>query len=214
MPGEHYYQKLIANALLFKCTDALFGRKNLDAIGDTNLKSSVVPYALSYFHLLTDNRLDLWKIYEAQKVDEAIQVELKKILVFVYQHLIGASANNLFSEFTKRKSTWEQLKEANYSIDFSQIESFLVSKEESLAREKEKEVFENQTDDTLFIISEIKKQGLKFWDGLRIYVDKNLIDKLTFYAVFDLVKKIRENKNFTSIDIETGKRGLKLIESN
>jgi hypothetical protein len=29
-----------------------------------------------------------------------------------------------------------------------------------------------------------------------------------------LVKKIKENKNFSSINIETGKRGIQLIESN
>jgi hypothetical protein len=214
LPGEHFYQKLIANAILFKCTDSLFGRKNIDAIGDTNLKSFVVAYSLAYFHFLTDNRVDLWKIYEVQKVDISIQEELKKILLFVYNSLSKSASNTLFSEFVKRKSTWDNLKEASYTIDLLKIESQLVSKEESIAREKEKETLENQIDDTLFIISEIKKQGLKFWDGLRIYVDKNPIEKLNYHSVFDLLKKIKENKNFSAIDIETGKRGLNLIESN
>ena len=214
LPGEHFYQKLIANAILFKCADTLFGRKNMDAIGDTNLKSFVVAYSLSYFHYLTDNRLDLWKIYESQKVDNSIQEELKKILVFVYQHLTKQSANTLFSEFVKRKNTWEQLKEAGYSIDLSKLAFFLIEKEEAIAREREKEVDENQVDDMLFLISEIKKHGLKFWDGLKIYADTHPLDKLDYHTLFDLVKKVRENKNFTNANIETGKRGLKLIDSN
>ncbi|ELY1993035.1 AIPR family protein, partial [Flavobacterium psychrophilum] len=49
-PGENFYKKLIANAILFKVVDKLFGRKNIDAIGDTNLKSFTVAYTLSYFY--------------------------------------------------------------------------------------------------------------------------------------------------------------------
>ncbi len=214
LPGENFYRKLIANGILFKCTDSLFGRKNIDAIGDTNLKSFVVAYSLSYFHYLTDNRLDLWKIYEMQKVEMSIQEEIKKILIFVYHHLTSSASNTLFSEFVKRKTTWEQLKEVTFNIDLNKLSPFLISKEEALEREKEKEKVDNQIDETLFIISEIKKQGLKFWDGLRLYVDKEPIGKLDFHTVFDLVKKIKENKNFSSINIETGKRGLQLIESN
>lgn len=50
LPGENLYKKLIANAILFKTIDKLFGRKNIDAIGDTNLKSFTVAYTVSYFH--------------------------------------------------------------------------------------------------------------------------------------------------------------------
>ena len=80
-PGENFYKKLIANAILFKAVDKLFGRKNIDAIGDTNLKSFTVAYTLSYFHYLTENRIDLWKIYEEQRVDSRIMNELQKLIV-------------------------------------------------------------------------------------------------------------------------------------
>src|SRR5690606_28172128 len=63
LPGENFYRKLIANAIVFKVIDKLFGRKNVDAIGDTNIKSLTVAYTISYFHYLTENRLDLWRIY-------------------------------------------------------------------------------------------------------------------------------------------------------
>ena len=80
MPGDNLYKKLIANAILFKSTDKLFGRKGVDAIGDTNLKSFTVAYTVAYFHYLTNNRLDLWKIYEDQKIDEVLSNHLKKII--------------------------------------------------------------------------------------------------------------------------------------
>lgn len=214
LPGENYYQKLISNAILFKNTDSLFGRKNVDAIGDTNIKSFVVAYSLSFFHFLTKNRLDLWKIYEEQKVDEAILVELKKILIFVYNYLTQRAINSLFSEFVKKKDTWDDLKSVTYDLDILKLSNYLVSEQEAIQREKEKEKVDNNVDDTLYVISEIKKQGIRFWDGLRTFVDKEPIGQLEFHSVFDLVKKIKEGKNLTSINIETGKRGLKLVEGN
>ncbi|HPI41754.1 MAG TPA: hypothetical protein PLJ21_13170, partial [Pseudobdellovibrionaceae bacterium] len=91
-------------------------------------------------------------------------------MTFVYHHLTVSASNTLFSEFVKRKTTWEQLKEVTFNIDLNKLSTFLISKEEALERGKEKEKVDNQIDETLFLISEIKKQGLKFWDGLRLYV--------------------------------------------
>ena len=105
MPGENFYRKLIANAILFKTTDKLFGRKGMDAIGDTSMKALTVAYTLSYFHFLTDNRLNLWKIYEEQKIEEVLQGAIKKLLIFVYDHIIRESQNSLVSEYAKRVSS-------------------------------------------------------------------------------------------------------------
>lgn len=87
LPRENFYKKLIANAIIFKEVDQLFGRKNVNAIGDTNLKSFTVAYTVSYFHYLTENRLDLWKIYETQKIDEELVNIFKGLIEFVYKHL-------------------------------------------------------------------------------------------------------------------------------
>ena len=37
------------------------------------LKSFSVAYTLSYFHYLTDNRIDLWKIYEEQTISTEVE---------------------------------------------------------------------------------------------------------------------------------------------
>ena len=59
LTNRTFYEDLIANAILFNVTDELFGRKNKNAIGDTNLKSFTVAFTLSYFHEKTDNCLNL-----------------------------------------------------------------------------------------------------------------------------------------------------------
>jgi hypothetical protein len=217
LPGENYYKKLIANAVIFKQMDALFGRKNQNAIGDTNLKSFTVAYSLAYFHYLTDNCLDLWKVYEDQIISERLAKVFYDIQVFVFDHLTRSSNNTLFSEYAKRESSWTLLKSQKYSIQLSSINDYLISKELSEERENEKEIDQNQVEDTIFIISQINNLGIKFWDGLSKYIDMKGPDNeynLDFISVFDIVSKLKQSKNLTSRELTIGQKVLAVIQNN
>lgn len=215
LPGENLYKKLIANAILFKSIDKLFGRKNVDAIGDTNLKSFVVAYTLSYFHYLTDNRLDLWKIYEHQKMDDALTNHFKKLLVFVYDHLVKEANNSLISEYAKRESSWNKLKESPYNEDVLEVvATYLISSEEKENRENEKEIDTNNEENRLFIISEIHKFGLKFWDGFCIYLAKYSLEDFSRHSVEEVLKAIQKNKNLLPRDITVGKKVIQYVAEN
>lgn len=215
LPGDNYYRRLLANAILFKTADKLFGRKNVDAIGDTNLKSFSVAYTVSYLHYLTKNRIDLWKIYEEQKTDEILNGCIKKLLIFVYKHLVFEANNSLISEYAKRESSWKKLKETQYTDNLvDALKDYLISEEEKEEREKEKEIDTNSAENNVFLISEIQKMGLKFWDGFRIFVDKNNLKDFNWELAFDLVKKIKEHKNLSAREISFGKKVLDYIQSN
>ena len=215
LPGENLFKKLIANAILFKSIDKLFGRKNVDAIGDTNLKSFAVAYTLSYFHYLTDNRLDLWKIYEHQKMDDALTNHFKKLLVFVYNHLVKEANNSLISEYAKRESSWNKLKESPYSEDVQEVvATYLISSEEKENRENEKEIDTNNEENRLFIISEIHKFGLKFWDGFCIYLAKYSLEDFSIHSVEEVLKAIQKNKNLLPRDITVGKKVIQYVAEN
>ena len=215
MPGENFYKKLIANAILFKTTDKLFGRKNVDAIGDTNLKSFTVAYALSYFHFLTHNRLDLWQIYEQQKIDNFLSNELKKILIFVYNHLVEGAKNSLISEYAKRSTSWEKLKSIKYSEDLETIlHTYLISEKEKLQRDNEKEIDSNNVEDTIFLISEIQKLGLKFWDGFKHYLKDHSLEGFDYMLAFEIFKKMKDGQNFTAREITIGKKVIDFLREH
>lgn len=215
LPGENLYKKLIANAILFKSTDKLFGRKNVDAIGDTNLKSFTVAYTVSYFHYLTENRLDLWKIYEDQKIDDNLMNHFKKLLVFVYDHLVKEANNSLISEYAKRESSWTKLKQTFYNENLKALlEQYLVSEEEKENRENEKEINNNNEEDRLFVISEIYKWGLKFWDGFVIYLSTNSIDGFNSNSVEEILKNIKKGKNLLLRDISIGRKMIQYLSEN
>jgi hypothetical protein len=215
LPGENFYRKLIANAILFKTIDQLFGRKGVNAIGDTSLKALSVAYTVSYFHYLTNNRIDLWKIYEEQKIDDFVSGHLSKLLIFVYNHIINEASGSLISEYAKRATSWEKLKNTVYSENLvSVLNEYLISEEEKIQRENEKEIDTNNIEDSVFVISEIQKMGLKFWDGFRIYIDTNKPDGFDWSIAFDLVNKLRNSKNLSSREIVFGKRALDFIQEN
>lgn len=215
LPGENFYRKLIANAILFKTIDQLFGRKGVNAIGDTSLKALTVAYTVSYFHYLTKNRIDLWKIYEEQKIDDFLNNHLSKILGFVYNHIITEASGSLISEYAKRQSSWEKLKNTPYSEDLIKtLNSYLISEEEKIQRENEKEIDTNSVEDSVFIVSEIQKMGLKFWDGFRQYIDNNKPDGFDWSIAFDLVGRLSKNKNLTSREITFGKKVLDYIQTS
>lgn len=213
-PGENFYKKLIANAILFKTVDKLFGRKNIDAIGDTNLKSFTVAYTLSFFYYLTDNRIDLWKIYEEQRVDTRIVNELQKLVVFVYHHLVKSSNNSLISEYAKRESSWKLLKDENYKFNFEQYSDYFITKEQVLAREIETEEIDNKSENNLMSINKILGFGNKFWDGLSKW-SMNIEEFKEFSTdIWEIANKIKRAKNLNSRDISTGNKLLSYIEQN
>ena len=213
-PGENFYKKLIANAILFKVVDKLFGRKNIDAIGDTNLKSFTVAYTLSYFYYLTDNRIDLWKIYEEQRVDARIVNELQKLIVFVYHQLVKSSNNSLISEYAKRESSWKLLKDENYKFNFEQYSEYFITKEQVLAREIETEEIDNKSENNLMSINKILGFGNKFWDGVSKW-SMNIEELKEFSTdIWEIASKIKRAKNLNTRDIAIGNKLLSHIEEN
>ncbi|WP_336126836.1 AIPR family protein [Mesoflavibacter sp. CH_XMU1422-2] len=214
MPGENFYKKFIANAIIFKTVDKLFGRKNVDAIGDTNLKSFTVAYTIAYYHFLTNNRTDLWKIYTEQRLNDSFVEMLRELLVFVYNHLTKNAVNTLISEYAKKELSWKTLKEEKYNLNKNVLDEYLITQEEANLRAKEKEVDDNDNENSLHRVSNILKLGIKFWDGFKRYININSIDELDYYEISDLVKNIKNGKNLNSRNKYHGGKVLKLLEFN
>lgn len=212
LPGDNFYKKLISNAIIFRTVDKLFGRKNTGAIGDTNLKSFTVSYSISYFHFLTDNKIDLWKIYSEQILDDSLTDEFRKLLVFVYQFLVKNAANSLISEYAKKESSWRKLKEEKFNLNKSKINHYFITDEILESRRKEKEV-SNQDENKLWAISKIKKLGSKFWDGFRLYHYENNL-AFDYHDLAGLAKAVKNNNNLDVREIFVGKKALKYIEEN
>src|SRR5690606_30303611 len=154
-------------------------------------------------------------IYEDQKTDGILNLHFKNLLVFVYQHLVSEANNSLISEYAKRESSWKKLKDTSYPENLKiSVKDYLISEEERDKREHEQEIDTNNIEDTVFLISEIQKVGFKFWDGFRIHINNNKLEDFDWGIAFDLVNKLKINKNLASKEITFGKKVVDYLQEN
>ncbi|WP_394708076.1 AIPR family protein [uncultured Bacteroides sp.] len=208
-----YWEDVVANAILFQETDKLFGRKNKDAIGDTNIKSHTVGYALSYFHYVTDNKLDLGEIWKNQLIEDDLLFELKKLIVSVYNFFTHLDVA-LISEAAKSEKIWNKLKEENRNpMNMKIVERYFISEEKHKSRYESNvdEIKEAAQYNSLQIIAE---QGLRFWDGLCLYMLKQeCLSSVQQNYVYTIRKKLKWDGELTPNEIEKGKHIIELLSS-
>lgn len=208
-PGRVYWQDIVANAILFQATDKLFGRKNQDPIGDTNIKSQTVAYTLSYLHFLTGNRLNLASFWDTQIIPEDLQVELKKGLKYVYNFLNSLDVA-LISEAAKAEKTWVNLTEQTREpMNMGIIQKYLISDAEFEAR------YDSDNTDTEEVqrynnLQKITSLGMRFWDGLHLY---NLTTKIFSTYQETNVSMIRKTlRESGSISDRLIQKGVEIID--
>lgn len=66
-------------------------------------------------------------------------------------------------------------------------------------------------EDSIFIVSEIQKMGLKFWDGFRIYIEQNNLIDFNWNIAFDISNKLRNSKNLVAREVSFGKSVLNYV---
>lgn len=203
-PGRVYWEDIVANAILFQATDKLFGRKNQSPIGDTNIKAHTVAYTLSYFHYMTQNKFNLGQVWSNQVIEDDLQVELKKLLIFVYKFFTNLDVA-LISEAVKSEKVWDKLKETKVEdIDFDIVKKYLITEEAFKARYESKsdEVAETEKYNTF---EEITSLGLKFWDGLCLYMLRtDYLTQVEQNYVSGIRGKLKKNGNLTDSEIKRG----------
>lgn len=213
-PNRVVWEDIVANALLFKATDRLFGRKNQDPIGDTNIKSHTVAYTLSLLHELTDGKINLGSIWGKQDIDEELQIELKKGLIYVYQFFTSLNVL-LISEAAKAEKTWKELLERNEKpFDMSVLRQYCISESEYQNRYEAKE--DNVEENIRYNnIQKITDLGLRFWDGLNLYMIKSKTLTTTQENAANSIRgKLKRNGSFTNNDIKKGIELLKILSEN
>ncbi len=210
-PNRIYWEDIVANAILFRATDKLFGRKNQNPIGDTNIKSHTVGHTLAYFHFVTDNKLNLGQIWKTQIIADELQAELKKLLIFVYNFFINLDVA-LISEAAKSEKNWKLLQDKGGNpLNMEVVKKYLVSKEEYKAR------YESDNDNIeeakrYSSLQEITSLGMKFWDGLRVYnLKEECLSPVQVNFANAIHKKLKKRGGLTDIEIKNGSKIINIL---
>ena len=203
-PGRIYWEDIIANTILYNTANSLFGRKNQDPIGDTNIKSYTVAYTLSYIHFLTDNKIKLEDIWKKQVIPEDFRVELKKGLKYVYNFLCSLDTA-LVSEAAKSEKTWDKLKaKKDHGLNLRIFDKYSVSTKEFTSR------YESEDDDSeetkkYTNLEKVTSLGRRFWDGLIRYNNtEEVLSDIQENFARNIRKKILMAGGLTNIEINKG----------
>lgn len=205
MPGRVYWEDVVANAILFRETDKLFGRKGRDAIGDTNIKALTVAYTLAYLHEVTKNQLDLGAIWRDQRLPSALTDQLAKGLQFVYDFLNNLS-ESLISEAAKYERTWDALRnQKGHPFDLKALAPFMATDAQRAARY----ALANEDADKARnhgLLQRITDMGTKFWHGLSIHALRaDLFDANQRGHIMNISNKlIRNGTGLTTREVEKG----------
>jgi hypothetical protein len=213
-PTRVMWEDIVANALLFKSADRLFGRKNQDPIGDTNIKSHTAAYTLSLLYELTDGKIDLGSIWNKQFIDEELEIELKKGLIHIYKFFTSLNVL-LISEAAKAEKTWNSLIDKRENpFNMAVINRYCVS---DAAFKKRYEAKEDDVEETIKYnnLQRITDLGIRFWDGLNLYILKtDVLSTTQQNAASSIRGKLQRNGNFTDHDISKGVELLDVLIEN
>lgn len=119
-----YFEDTVAKAILFRDADKRYGtKKSGNPIGE--LKNVVVPYTLSLLNKITEGRLDLYKIWKAQKPSPALSNFIYDLMRQVNAFIIECAEGTHYIEWAKREECWEKVKAHKFEYNIDEIDSDL-----------------------------------------------------------------------------------------
>ena len=115
-----YFEDTVAKAILFRDADKRYGtKKSGNPIGE--LKNVVVPYTLSLLNRITEGRLDLYKIWKAQKPSPALSNFIYRLMIQVNAFIIDCAEGTHYIEWAKREECWDKVKAHQFEYNLDEI---------------------------------------------------------------------------------------------
>ena len=121
-----YYEDLIAKAILYKTAIKRYGTKTQSfCIGD--MRSAVVPYVISLLCVLTDGKLDLYKIWKNQSLSDALSDFIYGLMKELNDFIIEECPVTNYTEWVKKEDCWSKVKEHKWGCDLNAIKDDLIN---------------------------------------------------------------------------------------
>lgn len=147
-PDNIWFEDLIALAILFKTSEKIYGVKP-NAIGD--MRYITVPYSIAWLGFKLDYKLDLYRIWKEQDLDEKLRSILEGIMINVEQFIKLNAPGSLYGEWAKKEECWLMLKEDSLGLRLSNLNSLLVDPQNS---HKRKQLTERDVNDIIIASEE------------------------------------------------------------
>jgi len=206
--GRAFYEDLIAKAIMFKEFETIYG-SGPNAIGQ--IRSSVVPYALSLLYKMTVvkklNYFDLGAVWVAQGLPDDLRAYAKILLQNVHEWLKTYSKSDDVGEYAKKEILWTEVLKSKEmgAFESADITKSIITKYKLSESDFKKRYMITETFDFSLINENcrIHANGVNFYTSLKLNFSKILTSN-DLRKIEEVVQKIqvKHNLNQQLVDFE------------
>ena len=198
-----YFEDAVAKAILFKAADKRYGTKvSGNQIGE--LKQVVVPYTLSLLNIITNGKLDLYKIWKNQHISDALSEFIYELMKQVNKFIIDKSPVSHYIEWAKKEECWVMVKEHCWSYNLQDIKEDCID-EKNPPKRNHKTDTEDTEKTRLHQESIIRSIPFSLWKKIESWGRETGILHSHFASLAsDIAYKIKNDRKLLDTDISRG----------
>ena len=134
-----WFEDAIAKAILFKAADKRYGTKlSGDHIGE--LKQVVVPYTLSLLNIITNRKLDLYRIWKNQSISPALSDFIYDLMKQVNNFILRESPISHYIEWAKKAECWLAVQSNKWAYNLDEIRQDFIDEKNPPKRNHKNDV--------------------------------------------------------------------------
>ncbi|MCL4516111.1 MAG: AIPR family protein [Firmicutes bacterium] len=127
-PDQHYFEELVAKAILFKQTEKIVSSQKYGGY-----RANIVTYTLAWLYQdagRCSKRIDLQRIWKTQRLWPELEQAIITVSLQVVETITNPSGNANVTEWCKKEACWKVIKDLNISLPdsyYSQLASSVSS---------------------------------------------------------------------------------------
>ena len=209
-----YYEDAIAKIILFKACEKIHGtRRDEFCIGD--IRKTVVPYSIALLNLLTENRLNLYKIWKNQCISPELSNCMKYLMQQVNAFIIDKSPTNRYEEWAKKEECWIMVKQNIWAFDINDIASDLIDINNPPQRNVISELESDEDSSLKHSLGIIQSIPISLWKKFADWGQSSGCMSINLQtAARDTASKIKLKHKFTTSDINKAIRVYEAVCEN
>lgn len=201
-----YFEDAIAKCILFKNADKRYGIKP-NSIGE--MKQVVVPYTLSLLNIITENQLDLFKIWKNQDVSPELSDFIFELMKQVNQFIINTYNGQHYIEKAKKEECWELVKNHEWDFSLNDIKADLIDLKNPPKRNTEIDIEEEELEQNKAVVKSVPPA---LWNEILQWgKDSELLDTIKQTVVSNIAFKLRQNRILAEDEYQKGVEILDIV---
>jgi len=174
--NRDFYEDLISKIILFTQLEKIYGQGK-HSMGQ--IRSAVVPYAISIIYIYTDGakdgkQFDLSKIWKKEKLEDDLITFFTELMQLMNGLIKTYSESDDYGEYAKNKKLWEDISDSKEIEKFmtSKISQHILSKYSIAVKEKKNGKKTEVNFEKIQMNIEVLSKGMEFYNQLRKKYDR------------------------------------------